>query len=115
MRGPSQDIAEVIGEEIVLRNACSEALVVVERELLQELAQDFVQVHCYDGAGVGGHGAFSQPHEGGEFAEMTGSLLAMPLLIMNMGGEMIYILEQRLRAQEIAKDKAERGASPAAA
>jgi len=33
---------------------------------------------------------------------------AMPMLIINMGGEMVYILEQRLHAQNIAEDKAKR-------
>lgn len=33
------------------------------------------------------------------------SLLTMPFLVINYGGEMIYILEQRLHAQSIAKDK----------
>lgn len=32
----------------------------------------------------------------------------MPMLIINMGGEMVYILEQRLHAQNIAEDKAKR-------
>jgi hypothetical protein len=32
-------------------------------------------------------------------------LVAMPLLIINMGGEMLYILEQRLKAQNIPEDK----------
>lgn len=36
---------------------------------------------------------------------MSASLLAMPILIVNMGGEMLYILEQRLKAQKIAADK----------
>lgn len=36
---------------------------------------------------------------------MSGSLLAMPMLVINMGGEMVYILEQRLRAQNIPTDK----------
>eukprot|EP00735_Rhodelphis_limneticus_P014985 TRINITY_DN9110_c0_g1::TRINITY_DN9110_c0_g1_i1::g.18209::m.18209 TRINITY_DN9110_c0_g1::TRINITY_DN9110_c0_g1_i1::g.18209 ORF type:complete len:375 (+),score=55.15,sp/Q29S00/OSCP1_BOVIN/39.18/9e-77,Oscp1/PF10188.4/1.2e-60,Ribosomal_60s/PF00428.14/0.14,Ribosomal_60s/PF00428.14/1.5e+04 TRINITY_DN9110_c0_g1_i1:132-1256(+) len=36
------------------------------------------------------------------------SLHAMPILVLNMGGEMIYILEQRLRAQNIAHDKTKR-------
>ncbi|KAA0156018.1 hypothetical protein FNF27_00302 [Cafeteria roenbergensis] len=35
-----------------------------------------------------------------------GRLMAMPLLVANMGGEMIYILEQRLRAQSISPSKA---------
>ena len=29
---------------------------------------------------------------------MAGSMLGMPLLVINMGGEMIYILQQRLKA-----------------
>jgi hypothetical protein len=33
------------------------------------------------------------------------SLLAMPLLVTNLGCEMLYILEQRLKAQNITKDK----------
>mmetsp|Transcript_14902 Transcript_14902/g.35450 ORF Transcript_14902/g.35450 Transcript_14902/m.35450 type:complete len:393 (+) Transcript_14902:67-1245(+) len=32
----------------------------------------------------------------------------MPMLIVNMGGEMVYILEQRLQAQNVAEDKAKR-------
>ena len=35
-----------------------------------------------------------------------GYLLCSPLLIMNMGGEMMYILEQRLNAQKVAPEKA---------
>lgn len=33
------------------------------------------------------------------------SLYSMPVLIMNLGGEMMYILEQRLQAQSIPNDK----------
>ena len=33
------------------------------------------------------------------------SLYAMPLIVLNMGAEMLYILEQRLHAQNIAADK----------
>ena len=33
---------------------------------------------------------------------------AMPILITNMGGEMVYILEQRLEAQNVPKDKGQR-------
>ncbi|XP_037082097.1 protein OSCP1-like [Pollicipes pollicipes] len=36
------------------------------------------------------------------------SLKAMPLLFLNMGGEMIYILDQRLKAQDIHQGKAEK-------
>lgn len=36
--------------------------------------------------------------------------LAMPVLIVNMGGEMVYILEQRLEAQNVPKEKGLRGA-----
>ena len=42
---------------------------------------------------------------------MSGTLLAMPMLVINMGGEMVYILEQRLRAQNIPKDKSSKGAT----
>ena len=34
--------------------------------------------------------------------------MGMPLLVINMGGEMIYILEQRLRAQSIPAEKSEK-------
>lgn len=34
-----------------------------------------------------------------------GSLAAMPFIVLNMGGEMIYILNQRLQAQSIPADK----------
>uniref|UniRef100_A0A061R0Q1 Protein oscp1 isoform x1 n=1 Tax=Tetraselmis sp. GSL018 TaxID=582737 RepID=A0A061R0Q1_9CHLO len=34
------------------------------------------------------------------------SLLAMPIAVANLGAEMVYILEQRLKAQEIPEDKA---------
>ena len=34
----------------------------------------------------------------------------MPMLIVNMGGEMVYILEQRLHAQNVPMDKSKRGA-----
>lgn len=34
---------------------------------------------------------------------------SMPLIVLNMGGEMVYILEQRLTAQKVPKEKADRG------
>ena len=34
------------------------------------------------------------------------STLAMPLVLVNLGSEMMYILEQRLKAQSIPTDKA---------
>ena len=34
------------------------------------------------------------------------SLLGMPLAVINLGGEMMYILEQRLIAQKIPAEKA---------
>lgn len=40
---------------------------------------------------------------------MSGVMFAMPLLVINMGGEMVYILQQRLQAQRIAPDKAKKG------
>lgn len=39
----------------------------------------------------------------------VGTLYTMPLLVINMGGEMMYILEQRLQAQSIPVDKSARG------
>nr|XP_037280640.1 protein OSCP1-like [Rhipicephalus microplus] len=36
------------------------------------------------------------------------ALRALPLLYVNMGGEMLYILSQRLKAQRIDADKAQR-------
>ena len=38
-----------------------------------------------------------------------GSLLTMPFVIINMGTEMMYILEQRLQAQSIAAEKSRKG------
>jgi hypothetical protein len=36
---------------------------------------------------------------------MNGSLFTMPILVLNMGGEMVYILNQRLQAQNVAQGK----------
>jgi len=36
-------------------------------------------------------------------------LRCMPFLILNLGGEMIYILEQRLKAQNIKEEKSRKG------
>lgn len=33
----------------------------------------------------------------------------MPMIIINMGGEMVYILAQRLQAQSVPIDKSKRG------
>jgi hypothetical protein len=40
---------------------------------------------------------------------MAGSLMTMPMLVINMGAEMIYVLDQRLRAQNIPRDKSSKG------
>ena len=40
---------------------------------------------------------------------VTGSLICMPLLVMNMGGEMVYILQQRLNAQKVPEEKSRKG------
>jgi hypothetical protein len=37
---------------------------------------------------------------------MHGAQVAMPIIVLNMGGEMIYILNQRLQAQNVPVDKA---------
>jgi hypothetical protein len=34
-----------------------------------------------------------------------GAMLAMPMLVINMGAEMVYVLDQRLKAQSIPRDK----------
>jgi len=36
---------------------------------------------------------------------VLGSELAMPIIVLNMGGEMIYILHQRLQAQQVPEEK----------
>ena len=33
------------------------------------------------------------------------SLVCLPVVVSNLGSEMLYILEQRLRAQNVAGDK----------
>jgi len=38
----------------------------------------------------------------------SGQLMTMPVLIVNMGGEMVYILEQRLQAQKIPEQKGQK-------
>lgn len=40
---------------------------------------------------------------------VSGSLLAMPMIVINMGAEMVYILDQRLRAQSITDEKSRKG------
>ena len=37
---------------------------------------------------------------------MANSAFTMPIIVINMGGEMIYILNQRLKAQSVADNKA---------
>ncbi len=37
------------------------------------------------------------------------SLKTLPILFLNLGGEMMYILDQRLRAQNIPKEKSRKG------
>lgn len=39
---------------------------------------------------------------------MSGSLYTMPLIVLNMGGEMTYILNQRLQAQSVQDEKAQK-------
>lgn len=40
------------------------------------------------------------------------SVRTLPLLFLNLGGEMLYILDQRLRVQNIPGDKARKGERP---
>jgi len=37
-----------------------------------------------------------------------GALHCMPIIVLNMGGEMVYILEQRLQAQEVGPAKSKK-------
>ena len=37
------------------------------------------------------------------------SLKTLPVLFLNLGGEMMYILDQRLNAQKISSEKAKKG------
>lgn len=39
----------------------------------------------------------------------TMSLKTLPLLFINLGGEMLYILDQRLKAQNIPAEKSKKG------
>ena len=40
---------------------------------------------------------------------MSYILHAFPLLYLNLGGELLYIIEQRLQAQNIVTEKSEKG------
>jgi len=40
---------------------------------------------------------------------MAKSLYTLPMLFFNLGGEMLYVLDQRLKAQNILEDKANKG------
>ena len=37
------------------------------------------------------------------------ALKSLPIQFLNLGGEMMYIIDQRLRAQEIPKERADKG------
>lgn len=39
------------------------------------------------------------------------SHFATPFIVVNLGCEMLYVIEQRLKAQEISPDKSEKGKS----
>lgn len=39
---------------------------------------------------------------------LHGWLLTMPLLVLNLGGEMVYVLEQRLQAQKIPEERCQK-------
>ena len=39
---------------------------------------------------------------------MASSFFAMPIIVLNMGGEMVYILNQRLQAQSVQDEKAKK-------
>lgn len=44
-----------------------------------------------------------------KLTEMSYILHAFPLLYLNLGGELLYIIEQRLQAQNIVTEKSEKG------
>lgn len=57
----------------------------------------------------GNQGLGPGPLEGiGEVTMAAGALMTMPVLIVNMGGEMVYILAQRLQAQQIPSSKGQK-------
>lgn len=40
---------------------------------------------------------------------MQGTMFCMPFVVFNLGGEMLYILQQRLKAQNIGESKGKKG------
>ena len=57
------------------------------------------------------HHAMAHPGEAADYMRQAGigRLMTMPFLIINLGAEMLYILEQRLQAQSIASEKSKKG------
>lgn len=53
----------------------------------------------------------AHPGEAADYMRQAGigRLMTMPFLIINLGAEMLYILEQRLQAQSIASEKSKKG------
>ena len=43
-----------------------------------------------------------------EIASLEGHLFALPLIFINFGGEMIYVIEHRLKAQKL-EDRMDKG------
>ena len=43
-----------------------------------------------------------------EIASLEGHLFALPIIFINLGGEMIYVIEHRLRAQSL-EDRLDKG------
>eukprot|EP01035_Chromulina_nebulosa_P018736 gene18736-24500_t len=39
---------------------------------------------------------------------LSGAVYAMPIIVLNLGGEMLYILNQRLQAQSITIEKSKK-------
>lgn len=37
------------------------------------------------------------------------SYYSLPILVLNLGGEMFYVLDQRLKAQKVPQEKAQKG------
>ena len=52
---------------------------------------------------------FHVPHVTKPLQNMARSMHTLPMLLFNLGGEMLYVLDQRLKAQNILEDKANKG------
>ena len=66
-----------------------------------------VLICCYGNPSVNIRNTQSEQLERSK--EIMSHLLAIPFLYVNLSGEMIYIIEQRLQAQNVDAEKSSRG------